>query len=232
MNKEQFVLEIKKINIEITNNQLEQLDNYYKLLIEYNEKINLTAIIEEKDVYLKHFYDSLTLIKAVDLTKKINLCDIGTGAGFPGIVLKIVFPNLNITLVDALDKRIKFLNKVIQELNLYNINSVHSRIEEFNEIEKYDVVVSRAVAKTNVLLELGCQIPKTNGLFILMKGNIEEELKISKKAIEQLNYKLEKIEKFKLPIELSDRNIIVLKKISKTDKIYPREFSKIKKKPL
>lgn len=232
MNKEQFVLELKKINIEITNNQLEQLDNYYKLLIEYNEKINLTAIIEEKDVYLKHFYDSLTLIKAVDLTKKINLCDIGTGAGFPGIVLKIVFPNLNITLVDALDKRIKFLNKVIQELNLYNINSVHSRIEEFNEIEKYDVVVSRAVAKTNVLLELGCQIPKTNGLFILMKGNIEEELKISKKAIEQLNYKLEKIEKFKLPIELSDRNIIVLKKISKTDKIYPREFSKIKKKPL
>ena len=232
MNKEQFVLELKKINIEITNNQLEQLDNYYKLLIEYNEKINLTAIIEEKDVYLKHFYDSLTLIKAVDLTKKINLCDIGTGAGFPGIVLKIVFPNLNITLVDALDKRIKFLNKVIQELNLYNINSVHSRIEEFNEIEKYDVVVSRAVAKINVLLELGCQIPKTNGLFILMKGNIEEELKISKKAIEQLNYKLEKIEKFKLPIELSDRNIIVLKKISKTDKIYPREFSKIKKKPL
>ncbi len=232
MNKEQFVLELKKINIEITNNQLEQLDNYYKLLIEYNEKINLTAIIEEKDVYLKHFYDSLTLIKAVDLTKKINLCDIGTGAGFPGIVLKIVFPNLNITLVDALDKRIKFLNKVIQELNLYNINSVHSRIEEFNEIEKYDVVVSRAVAKINVLLELGCQIPKTNGLFILMKGNIEEELKISKKAIEQLNYKLEKIENFKLPIELSDRNIIVLKKISKTDKIYPREFSKIKKKPL
>lgn len=232
MNKEEFISNLKRINIVLNEEKLNDLDKYYKLLIEYNEKINLTAITDEKDVYLKHFYDSLTLSKVIDLNKDLLLCDIGTGAGFPGIVLKIVFPKLNITLLESLDKRIKFLNVVIETLNLKNIKAIHSRIEDFNEIEKFDVVVSRAVAKTNVLLELGCRLPKTNGLFILMKGNIEEELKESENSIKKLNYSIEKVNSFKLPIEDSERNILILKKIKSTDKIYPREFSKIKKKPL
>ena len=166
------------------------------------------------------------------LKENLKICDLGTGAGFPGLVLKIVFPNLSITLVDSLEKRIKFLDLVIKELELKNIKTVHSRIEEFKEIEAFDVVVSRAVAKINILLELGCKIPKVNGLFVFMKGNILEELKSAKNALKVLNYSLEKIINFKLPIEESERNIVILKHTSPTSNKYPRQFSIIKKKPL
>lgn len=232
MNKELFLEELKKLGILLTPKQEQDLDTYYKLLISYNNNVNLTAITKEEDVYLKHFYDSLTLFKGIDLKENLKICDLGTGAGFPGLVLKIVFPNLSITLVDSLEKRIKFLDLVIKELELKNIKTVHSRIEEFKEIEAFDIVVSRAVAKINILLELGCKIPKVNGLFVFMKGNILEELKSAKNALKVLNYSLEKIINFKLPIEESERNIVILKHTSPTSNKYPRQFSIIKKKPL
>ena len=232
MNKELFLEELKKLGILLTPKQEKDLDTYYKLLISYNNNVNLTAITKEEDVYLKHFYDSLTLFKGIDLKENLKICDLGTGAGFPGLVLKIVFPNLSITLVDSLEKRIKFLDLVIKELELKNIKTVHSRIEEFKEIEAFDVVVSRAVAKINILLELGCNIPKVNGLFVFMKGNVLEELKSAKNALKVLNYSLEKIINFKLPIEESERNIVILKHTSPTSNKYPRQFSIIKKKPL
>lgn len=232
MNKELFLEELKKLGILLTPKQEQDLETYYKLLISYNNNVNLTAITKEEDVYLKHFYDSLTLFKGIDLKENLKICDLGTGAGFPGLVLKIVFPNLSITLVDSLEKRIKFLDLVIKELELKNIKTVHSRIEEFKEIEAFDVVVSRAVAKINILLELGCRIPKVNGLFVFMKGNVLEELKSAKNALKVLNYSLEKIINFKLPIEESERNIVILKHTSPTSNKYPRQFSIIKKKPL
>lgn len=232
MNKELFLEELKKLGILLTPKQEQDLDTYYKLLISYNNNVNLTAITKEEDVYLKHFYDSLTLFKGIDIKENLKICDLGTGAGFPGLVLKIVFPNLSITLVDSLEKRIKFLDLVIKELELKNIKTVHSRIEEFKEIEAFDVVVSRAVAKINILLELGCKLPKVNGLFVFMKGNILEELKSAKNALKVLNYSLEKIINFKLPIEESERNIVILKHTSPTSNKYPRQFSIIKKKPL
>ena len=232
MNKELFLEELKKLGILLTPKQEQDLDTYYKLLISYNNNVNLTAITKEEDVYLKHFYDSLTLFKGIDLKENLKICDLGTGAGFPGLVLKIVFPNLSITLVDSLEKRIKFIDLVIKELELKNIKTVHSRIEEFKEIEAFDVVVSRAVSKINILLELGCKLPKVNGLFVFMKGNVLEELKSAKNALKVLNYSLEKIINFKLPIEESERNIVILKHTSPTSNKYPRQFSIIKKKPL
>lgn len=233
MNKDEFLKKLEEMNIILRNNQLEQLDEYYKLLIEWNEKINLTRITEQKDVYLKHFYDSITLIKAIDLTQNLDVCDIGTGAGFPGIVLKIVFPNLNITLVDALKKRIDFLNIVIDKLRLENIKVVHERAEIFskNNREKYDLVTCRAVSKLNIISELCIPSVKVNGYFIPMKANIEKEI-CNTKYLEKLNSKIENIITFKLPIENSIRNLIVIKKIDKTNNLYPRKNEKIQKFPL
>lgn len=231
MNKEQFKEELKKLNIELTKKQEQQLEKYYELLIEENKKTNLTRITQKDEVYLKHFYDSLTITKVIDLNQNLSLIDIGTGAGFPGLVLKIVFPNLKITLLDSLNKRIDFLNKVIKELNLKNIKTVNSRIEDYQK-ETFDIVTSRAVAKTNILLELSCKLPKTNGYFIFLKANIEEELKESQNAIKELNLTIEKKEIFNLPIENSQRTILKIKKISPIPTKYPRNFAKIKKKPL
>ena len=229
MNKEEFISELKKINIKISQEQLEQLEKYYELLIEYNNKINLTRIIEKEEVYLKHFYDSLTLIKAIDLTKNLKICDIGTGAGFPGLVLKIVFPNLDITLVDALQKRINFLNQVIKELELTNIKAIHDRAENFtrNNREKFDLITCRAVSKLNVISELCIPGVKINGYFIPMKANIEEEIENTEYLI-KLGAKLENIISFKLPKEESIRNLLIIKKIDKTCDKYPRKYDKIK----
>lgn len=230
MDKETFKKELKKLGIELTKQQEEQLEKYYELLIETNKITNLTRITNKKDVYLKHFYDSLTIVKVIELKEDLNLIDIGTGAGFPGLVLKIVFPNLKITLLDSLNKRIDFLNKVIKELNLKDIKTVHSRIEDYKE-EKFDIVTSRAVAKTNIILELGYKLAKENGYFILLKGNIEEELKEAEHALKTLNLKVKQQEKFLLPIEESERTILKIKK-SKENSKYPRNFTKIKQNPL
>lgn len=209
MNKEQFIAETKKLGINLTEEQLNKLNQFYNLLIEWNEKINLTRITKKEDVYLKHFYDSLTLAKVIDLSTKETLCDVGTGAGFPGIVLKIVYPNLKITLVDALQKRVNYLNVIIKDLQLENIQAIHTRGEDLHD--KYDVVTARAVANIEKLLKYTMHLVNNTGVFVAMKGNIDNELtpeienKISKK------YQILKIEKFELPIENSQRSLIVIK---------------------
>ena len=234
MNLEYFIKEVNNLGINLTEKQLTQLEDYYKLLIEWNSKINLTRIVEKEEVYLKHFYDSLTLNKVdkyfMDLDKEITICDVGTGAGFPGIVLKIVFPNIKITLVDSLQKRINFLNELIKKLDLKNIETVHSRVEDYakNNREKFDIVTSRAVANLRVLSELCIPLVKVSGYFIPMKANIEEEIEDSKKILNSLNSEISTIYTFNLPVENSIRNIIVIKKLAKTNPIYQRRIDKIK----
>ena len=234
MNKELFIKEVSKLGIEVTNEKLDKLDKYYDLLIEWNEKINLTAITKKEDVYLKHFYDSLTLFKAYDLNKNIKVLDAGTGAGFPGIVLKIFFDNIDITLVDALAKRINFLNEVIRKLNLKNITVIHSRIEDFakENREAFDLVTSRAVARLNILNELCLPLVKVEGYFIPMKASVEEEINEAKNSLKLINSELKNIVNFSLPVENSTRNLVVIIKKKSTDIKYPRPFDKIKKRPL
>lgn len=235
MNYENFIEKVKELGINLTNNQLSQLERYYELLVEWNNKINLTRIIEKADVYLKHFYDSLTLNKIskeyINFTEELSICDVGTGAGFPGIVLKIAFPNLKVTLVDSLQKRINFLNEVIKELGLTNIETVHTRAEDYAKThrEEFDLVTSRAVANLKVLSELCIPMLKVNGYFIPMKANIEEEIEISKDILNKLDSKIINIYTFNLPIEEIIRNILVIKKLSKTDSKYPRKMDVIKK---
>ncbi len=232
MTQNSFIEELKKINIDITENQLKKLETYYEMLIEYNKVMNLTGITEKEEVYLKHFYDSLTIKKVIDLNDQ-TICDIGTGAGFPGLVLKIVFPNLKITLLDSLQKRVNFLNIVIKELNLRDIETVHGRAEEYalNNRNKFDITTSRAVAHTSVLLEYAIPLTKPNGYFIPLKANVEEELKEANNAISKLNTKLIKKEVFELPVEKSIRTILVFKK-EKDNILYPRKYSEIKKQRL
>lgn len=209
MNKDIFLIEVKKLGIEINSDMMEKLDIFYKLLVEWNKKINLTTIVDEKEVYLKHFYDSLTIVKTVNLETINNLCDVGTGAGFPGIVLKIMYPHINITLLDSLQKRINFLNVVINTLNLKDIKTIHTRSEDYRG--QYDIVVSRAVANIEKLLTIAMHLVKPGGMFVAMKGNIDKEITpIIKTKIEK-KYIIEKIEKFFLPIENSSRSIIILK---------------------
>jgi len=233
MNKDRFIEEVENLDVEITNKKLEQLEKYYELLIEYNKVMNLTGITEKEKVYLKHFYDSLTISKIINLNNENSLCDLGSGAGFPGIVIKIFYPELEIVLVDSLNKRINFLNTVIKELELKKITTIHSRIEEYaiKNKEKFDVVTARAVAPLNILLELGINLVKVGKYFVAMKGNIENEPDYSK-AIEKLDCSLGNIVKFKLPIEESNRSLIKIIKQKSTSKIFPRKHSEIKKKPL
>ena len=233
MNKNRFISEVTSLGIEITDKKLEQLEKYYELLIEYNKVMNLTGITEKEEVYLKHFYDSLTISKIIDLNKEENLCDLGSGAGFPGIVIKIFYPNLNVVLVDSLNKRINFLNTVIKELGLEKIKAIHTRIEEYavNNKEKFNVVTARAVAPLNILLELGINLVKVGKYFIAMKGNIENEPDYSN-AIKKLDCNLGNIVKFKLPIEESNRSLIKIIKEKSTSKLFPRKYNDIKKKPL
>lgn len=231
MNREEFLTAVKELGISITNKQLEQLNEYHKALVEWNKKINLTSITDEKEVYLKHFYDSLTLFKEYDLTKDISLCDVGTGAGFPGIVLKIVFPNLKITLVDSLQKRLKFLDYVIKLLDLKDVELVHERMEDYSKQneEKFDIITSRAVAKVKILVEISFKALKISGHLILMKASFEEELSDAEKIIKDIGGKVVDVNTFKLPIENSQRALINIKKLRKTGEKYPRSIDKIKK---
>lgn len=232
MDRQLFIDEVKKLNIDLTENMLEQLNRYYELLVEWNEKINLTAITEENEVYLKHFYDSLTLCKVIDLNAEESLCDIGTGAGFPGIVLKICFPHLKLTLVDALNKRINFLKLVCDDLGLSDVECVHARAEEYalKNRDLFDVVTARAVAPLNILLEYSIPLVKKSKYFIALKGN--ENIDESKNALKVLNCKVLMEERFLLPIEGSNRTIIKIEKLQNTSGKYPRRFAEIKKKPL
>lgn len=234
MNLNNFIKEVEKLNIHLSEKQLEQLEEFYNLLIEYNEKVNLTRITEKEEVYLKHFYDSLTLIKAIDLTKGLTVCDVGTGAGFPGIVLKICFPQLKVTLVETLQKRVRFLYLVKEKLNLKDLFICKERAEIFatNNRNKYDLVTSRAMARLNILNEMCIPLLKVNGYFIPMKGSIEGELEEASNSIKELNSELENVVSFTLPIENSIRNLVIIKKKGDNKTIYPRSFNEIKHRPL
>ncbi len=234
MNESEFINFVKEMNIELNTQMITNLKKYYETLIEWNEKINLTRIIEKDQVYLKHFYDSLTLRKVYDLTQNLTLCDIGTGAGFPGLVLKIVFPNLKVTLVDSLNKRTKFLDIVVQKLKLDQVFIITARAEEFakKNRESFDIVTTRAVSNIGIMSEICTPLLKKQGYFFVMKGFFEEDIPKLEKTLKKLGCKLEKIEKFELPIENSKRSILKIKKINPTPPKYPRNFSQIKKNSL
>ena len=210
MNKEEFVEALKKLNINITEKQLNQLEKFYNILIEENKKINLTRIIEKEDVYLKHFYDSLTIVKEIDLNKIETLCDVGTGAGFPGIVLKIVYPNLKVTLIDSLLKRVNYLNETIKKLDLQDIKEIHTRSEDYKE--QFDLVTARAVASLEKLIPWCIHLVKKDGNFIAMKANVDKELENIDKILNKYSFKIEKINRFLLPTENSNRSLIVISK--------------------
>ena len=233
MNKEQFINELKKINIDISVDTLSKLDKYYQILVEENQKDNLTAITEENQVYLKHFYDSLCIIKIINLENQY-LLDIGTGAGFPGLVLKIVFPNLKIDLLDSTNKKCLFLQKVIDTLELKNITVINARAEEYakENREIYDIVTSRAVAPLKHLLEYSIPTLKVNGNFISLKSNIEEEIKNINNYYNKLYLSQEEIIKYELPYEHSLRTLYKVTKTKETPLIYPRIYSQIKKKDI
>ena len=234
MNKEEFISKVNELGIELTSKQIEQLDIYCKYLLEYNSHTNLTAIKEEDQVYLKHFYDSLTFIKAIDVTKYDNLLDIGTGAGFPGMVLKIVFPNLEVTLLDSNNKKINFLKELTMKLGLTKIDFYHGRAEEFcvKNREKFDIVTARAVTNMTALTELCLPLTKINGYFIALKGSNQEELNDSMYAIEKLGGIEEDKINFELPYDCGERNILRILKQKNTPKEYPRRYEKIVKNPL
>lgn len=233
MTEKKFIENLSKIKIFPTKEQLEKLHQYYELIIKHNKVHNLTRIIDKSDVYLKHFYDSLTLNIIEDLDSTKALCDIGSGAGFPGVVLKIIFPTLKISLVDSLGKRTKFLKTVIKELNLKDIEVFNERGEDHSKDhrESYDLVTARAVAQTPILLELGIPLLKVNGNLLLMKTS-NENLEESKSALQKLDSKIEKKAEILLPISSDKRMLIKIKKTKKTKKQYPRNYSQIKKKTL
>ena len=230
-----FIGKLKEFNIEINEEQIKSFEKYMNLLLEWNEKINLTAITQPDEVKLKHFVDSLTVLKYINDDDKV--IDIGTGAGFPGIPLKIMNENTKITLLDSLNKRINFLNIVIETLNLRNIQAIHGRAEEIarNKLyrEKYDVAVSRAVANLSTLTEYMLPFVKVGGKCICMKGaNVNEELERAQNAIKELGGEIERVDNFYLSDNDNERNIIVIKKIKETNPKYPRKAGTPSKEPL
>lgn len=233
MNKEEFISELNKLNISINKNMLNMLEKYYQLLVEENKKYNLTSITNEEDIYLKHFYDSLTISKIIKLDNQ-SILDIGTGAGFPGLVLKIIYPNLKITLLDSTLKKCNFLNIIISKLGLKDITVINERAEIYSKTtrEKYDIVTSRAVAPLKHLLEYSIPTLKVKGYYIAMKSDISKELIGIDRYEKLLNIKeIDKIS-FNLPKENSLRTLIKYQKLKETNIIYPRKYNEIKKKNL
>lgn len=238
MNLELFSKEledkIKKINIDINEEQILKFYNYMNILLEWNNNINLTAITDKNEIILKHFIDSLTIEKEIE--KKSKIIDIGTGAGFPGIPISIVRDDIDITLLDSLNKRIIFLDEVKKLIKLDNVKTIHSRVEEFarnnNERESYDIAVSRAVAPLNVLLEYMLPLVRVGGKCICMKGSNIEEIDNAKNALNILGGKIESINSINLPDSDIQRNIIIVRKISKTSSKYPRKPGTPSKSPI
>lgn len=233
MNKEEFIKELKKMNIELTEQQLTLLEEYYIILKEENEKYNLTRIIEHNEVYLKHFYDSLTINKIIYIHSQ-NICDLGSGAGFPGLVLAICFPNTKLTLIESNGKKCYFLNLIKEKLELDNVIVINKRIEDYakDNREKFDIVTARAVAPLKHLLEYGIPLVKVNGNFIAMKANVENEEQNIENYLNKLSIKEDKRIIFNLPVENSLRTIIKYTKTKETDKKYPRRYNEILKKDL
>lgn len=239
MNKEEFLKDLidksHKINVAIDKKCAEKFYNYMSLLLEWNEKINLTAITDEREIILKHFIDSITINSYIEKSKSV--LDIGTGAGFPGIPLKILNDDKQFLLVDSLNKRIQFLNDVCDKLDLYNIECLHVRAEELAKNREYremfDVTVSRAVAKLNVLLEYMLPFVNVGGTCICMKGpNVTDELKEAENAVNVLGGKIEKIKTFVLPDTDMERNIVIIKKIRNTPGKFPRKAGIPLKQPI
>ncbi len=234
---EQLKRKSEQLEVELSEKQLEQFKTYYEMLIEKNKVMNLTAITEKDEVIDKHFIDSISLKKAVDITKPLKILDLGTGAGFPGIPLKIAYPNLKITLLDSLNKRIKFLQEVIEQLGLQEIEGIHGRAEDFAKQqgyrEQYDLCVSRAVANLATLSEYCLPYVKEGGCFISYKsGAVEEEVNQSKKAIAELGGRIKEMIAFTLPETDIERTFVVIEKVKKTPKKYPRKAGLPSKEPL
>lgn len=231
MNKSLF----EELSLTVTDETFQKFETYYQLLIEWNEKFNLTAITDRNDIYIKHFYDSLLMTKVIDLNSVKTLCDIGSGAGFPSLPLKIIYPHLQITIIEPTSKRTLFMQTVIDKLGFTNVNIINARAEDLakNYREYFDIVTARAVARLNILLELSLSYVKENGYFIAYKGqNYQEELTEAEYAIKLLGGKTEGVTELDLPNDLGGRSLIKIKKVKKTPEDYPRSYAKIKSKPL
>ncbi|MDU9269090.1 16S rRNA (guanine(527)-N(7))-methyltransferase RsmG [Staphylococcus coagulans] len=221
----------------LSDKQKQQFEKYYEMLVEWNEKINLTSITEEHEVYLKHFYDSVTPSFYHDFNQSLSLCDVGAGAGFPSIPLKIMFPEIHVTIVDSLNKRIQFLNQLADALELEGVRFVHDRAETFGKQEDYrasfDIVTARAVARMSVLSELCIPLVKKQGLFLALKSSKgQEELDEARFAVGVLGGKIRQIDTFTLPEDAGERQIITIEKRSQTPKKYPRKPGTPNKTPL
>lgn len=232
-----FDQKLEQIGIVLTETQKQQFDKFYELLVEWNKVMNLTGITEYEEVNEKHFVDSLSIVKAVDMNQVSSVIDVGTGAGFPGIPLKIAFPHLKVVLLDSLNKRINFLNTVINELGLKDISTIHGRAEDFAKKpeyrEQFDICVSRAVANLATLSEYCIPYVKKDGMFVPYKsGEIDEELDQSKKAIHVLGGKTQNVVKFQLPGTEIGRSFVVIKKLQNTAKKYPRKAGLPSKEPI
>ena len=225
---------VRQFGLELSEKQLQQFSRYYDILVEWNSFMNLTAITDRDDVIIKHFADSLLLYKYKDLHDNLSVLDVGTGAGFPGIPLKIAFPELKVTLMDSLNKRLNFLNEVIKDLELDNVETVHSRAEDGGKNplyrEKYDLVVSRAVANLATLSEWCLPFTKVGGYFVPYKSNaLSDEMTDGKKAIRILGGQVENIFNTNIPETDNQRSFVFVKKIANTDKKYPRKPGDSKK---
>lgn len=220
----------ENLGIILTETQLNQFKRYYDFLISENQKYNLTAITEEKEVYYKHFYDSLTLIKTGLIKEGTKICDIGSGAGFPSVPLKILYPSLEVTIVESQGKKAAFLNKLAKHLDM-DITIVNERAEEYAHTQYFDVVTARAVANLSILLELCIPYVKKGGYFIAMKGFYQDELKTANNAIQTLGGRFLEVIHLDLPNQMGERNLIVIKKENRVLG-FPRPYAQIKKKPL
>ena len=231
MTKEEFIINCKNLSIEITEEIYSKLYKYFELLVEWNSRFNMTSILEEKEVFLLHFYDSLCLNK-INLNEVNSLCDFGTGAGFPGMVIALVYPNIEVTLVESNNKKCTFLEEVKQQLNIKNVSIFNERIEDFarKNREKYDVVTCRAVTSIPIIIELSTSLIKVNGLLAPLKSNCEEEINKYKYLEKEFNLKLENLIKYNLPINDAYRVIPIYKKLKETDIKYPRNYGTIVKK--
>jgi 16S rRNA (guanine527-N7)-methyltransferase len=229
MNKEEFINYCKELNINIDELMYNKLYKYYELLKEWNNKFNMTTILEEKDVFLLHFYDSLCLVKAVDLTKEYSLCDFGTGAGFPGMIIALLYPNINVTLIESNQKKCVFLEEIKKQLEIKNVKVINDRMENYSskKIECFDIITCRAVTSIPILIEICIQSLKVNGLLVPLKSNCNEEIEKYKYQEKELNIKLINKIDYYLPINNASRTIPVYLKLGKTNKKYPRNYSTI-----
>ena len=231
MKKENFILECSKLGVEITEELYSKLYLYYEELVKWNKMFNLTTITDYENVFLKHFYDSLTIVNSDLINNDIKLCDFGTGAGFPGMVIAIVFDKIDVTLIESSNKKCKFLMHIASILNLNNVNVICARAEEYSRDnrEYFDIVTCRAVSSLAVISELAASMVKIGGNMIFLKSSYDLELEKSKDLISDLGFKFIKVVNFTLPDGKSERNILIFKKVSKTPEGYPRSYSIIAK---